>query len=41
MPWHGDANKTGSAGRMVAFGANWVYEAGPNLIKPWAARTGH
>ena len=36
MPWYGNANKSPpTAGRMVAYGANWVNEAGPNLIKLW------
>ena len=35
MPWYGNANSTITAGRMVAYGANWVNEAGPNLIKLW------
>jgi hypothetical protein len=35
MPWYGNANATVTAGRMVAYGANWVNEAGPNLIKLW------
>jgi hypothetical protein len=35
MPWYGNANKTITAGRLVAYGANWVNEAGPNLIKLW------
>lgn len=36
MPWYGNANKAPpTAGRMVAYGANWVNEAGPNLIKLW------
>jgi hypothetical protein len=35
MPWYGNANSTVTAGRMVAYGANWVNEAGPNLIKLW------
>jgi hypothetical protein len=35
MPWYGNANATVTAGRMVAYGANWVDEAGPNLIKLW------
>ncbi len=35
MPWYGNANSTVTAGRMVAYGANWVNEIGPNLIKLW------
>jgi hypothetical protein len=35
MPWHGNANSTVTAGRMVAYGANWVDGAGPTLIKVW------
>ena len=36
MPWYGNANKAPpTAGRMVAYGANWVDEAGPTLIKLW------
>jgi hypothetical protein len=35
MPWYGNANSTVTPGRMVAYGANWVNEAGPNLIKLW------
>jgi hypothetical protein len=35
MPWYGNANTKVTAGRMVAYGANWVNEAGPNLIKLW------
>jgi hypothetical protein len=35
MPWYGNANAVVTAGRMVAYGANWVNEAGPNLIKLW------
>jgi hypothetical protein len=35
MPWYGNANSTVTAGRMVAYGANWVNESGPNLIKLW------
>jgi hypothetical protein len=35
MPWYGNANATVTAGRLVAYGANWVNEAGPNLIKLW------
>jgi hypothetical protein len=35
MPWFGNANSTVTAGRVVAYGANWVNEAGPNLIKLW------
>jgi hypothetical protein len=35
MPWYGSANTTVTPGRMVAYGANWVNAAGPNLIKLW------
>jgi hypothetical protein len=35
MPWYGNANRTVTAGRLVAYGANWVNEAGPNLLKVW------
>jgi hypothetical protein len=35
MPWYGNANSTITPGRMVAYGANWVNEAGPTLIKLW------
>ncbi len=35
MPWYGNANSTITAGRLVAYGANWVNEAGPHLIKIW------
>ncbi len=35
MPWYGNANATITTGRLVAYGANWVNEAGPNLIKIW------
>lgn len=35
MPWYGNANSMATAGRMVAYGANWINESGPNLIKLW------
>jgi len=35
MPWYGNANTTITPGRMVAYGANWVNAAGPNLVKLW------
>jgi hypothetical protein len=34
MPWYGDANKTVTPGRLVAYGANWVAN-GTTLIKLW------
>lgn len=40
MPLNGDANKTVTAGRLVAWGANWVDESngGRTLIKLWDSR---
>jgi hypothetical protein len=34
MPWYGDANRTVTAGRLVAYGANWVQNR-QYLIKLW------
>jgi hypothetical protein len=34
MPWTGNANQYVVAGRLVAYGANWVAN-GTNLIKLW------
>jgi hypothetical protein len=34
MPWYGDANRTVTAGRLVAYGANWVQNK-QYLIKLW------
>ena len=35
MPWYGNANTAVTAGRMVAYGANWINKSGPNLVKLW------
>lgn len=37
MPWYGDANRTVTAGRFVAWAANWIDESSgrPTLIKLW------
>jgi hypothetical protein len=33
MPWYGDANRTVTAGRLVAYAANWIENG--NLIRLW------
>ncbi len=33
MPWHGNANQTVTAGRLVAYAANWIENG--NLVKLW------
>jgi hypothetical protein len=35
MPWFGNANNSVTPGRLVAYGANWINEAGRTLIKLW------